>query len=113
MAVFGKPLIVTPTKSNPNAAEYTVSGIFTITSVSIPTDDGGFMSSVSLKCGVRMADFAVPVVQGDWITVAVGDLPLGYWQGTIDPTIDLDFSIFDSTPDGQGGMLLTLKRVTS
>ena len=120
MAIFGRPVTVTPLKSQPGlSSPYSVNvgggpltGIFTITSVSIPTDDGGFLSSVSLKLGIRMADFAVPPQQGDWITTAVKNLPLGYWQGTIDPNIPLDFIIFDMTPDGQGGAVCVLKRIT-
>ena len=113
MNVFGHPIIVTPVQSQPSTAPYAATGIFTIVSVSIPTDDGGFLSSVSLKLGINMADYPVAVQQGDWITVAVGDLPLGYWQGTIDPTIPMDFSIFDMTPDGQGGATCVLKRVVN
>jgi hypothetical protein len=113
MAIFGQPVMVAPVKSLPNAPAYPINGIFTITSVSIPTDDGGFLSSVALKLGIRMSDCPAAILQGDWISTAVGNLPLGYWQGTIDPTISLDFVVFDMTPDGQGGAVCILKRVLS
>jgi hypothetical protein len=111
MAVFGRKVTVTPLQSFPLGAPYAVNGIFTVTQVSIPTDDGGFLSSVALKLGIRMSDFAIPLLQGDLISTEVINLPLGYWQGIIDPTISLDFIIDDSTPDGQGGAVCVLKRV--
>ena len=113
MAVFGRPVTVTPLLSQPHAAPYPLKGIFTITSVDIPTEDGGFFSSVSLKFGLRMSDCPIPVLQGDWISTSVVNLPLGYWQGSIDPTIILDFMVNNMTPDGQGGATCVLKRVTT
>ena len=111
MAVFGRPVTITPKASLPNAAPYDARGIWTITSVDIPTDAGGIMSTVSLKFGVRMADFPAALAQEDWLRTKVSDLPLGYWQGSIDPNSYLDFAIVNTTPDGQGGMVCLVKRV--
>lgn len=113
MAIFGRPVLISPIASQPQVGQYAARGIWTVESISIPTEDGGYLSSVKLKLGIRLRDFAVAPKQGDWITTAVSQLPLGYWQGDINPNTNIDFVIDDFTADGQGGVLLILKRVIS
>jgi hypothetical protein len=112
MAVFGKPVTVTPRKSSPNAPPFAANGIWTVTQVDIVTDDGGMLSSRSLKFGINMEDFSVALKQGDWISTPANLLPIGYWQGDFDPNGNLDFEISDVQPDGQGGSTLILKRAS-
>lgn len=113
MAIFGRQVMIDPEKSNPNGATYAATGIFTIAAFDIPTDAGGFMTTISIKFGIRMADFAYPPKQGDLLSTPVSNLPVGYWQGWANPTTTLDFLVDDVRPDGQGGATLILVRKTS
>jgi hypothetical protein len=112
VAVFGWPALVTPLKSQPNAKPYSANGIWTITDIDIPLDDGEVMSNRTLKFGIRLSDFTVAPKQGDWITASVQYLPLTYWQGDFDPGSNIDLIVDDVRPDGQGGATLVLKRIT-
>lgn len=113
MGVFGRPVLIMPLQSQPLAAPYPARGVWTIEDVSIVTEDGGKFSSITLKFGIRLADFTIAPKQGDWISTAANQLPLAYWQGDVDPKANIDFIIDNFTPDGQGGAVLILKRVTS
>lgn len=113
MTVFGAPITVTPTKSQPLGAPYAARGVWHVENVNLVTEDGGNFSNRSIKLGIRMADFAVTPAQGDWITTQASALPLAYWQGDVDPNSSIDFEIDDQNPDGQGGTSLTLKRVVA
>ena len=111
MSVFGKPILVTPTTSQPNAIPYPARGVWAVSSSSIMTEAGNMLSTFGLKLSIKMDEFVVPPAQGDWITVAAADLPLGYWQGTLLPNANLDFEVDDITPDGQGAAVLVLSRI--
>jgi hypothetical protein len=111
MAVFGKSITITPVASQPNGQPYLAQGIWAVTSQSIMNEAGNILSTVGLKLSIRMADFTVPPSQGDWVTVAASDLPLGYWQGVLVPNANLDFEIDTFTPDGQGAAVMTLNHV--
>lgn len=112
MATFGRPVLITPLRSLPNAAPYSARGVWTVESTSILTEDGGALSSDRVKFGIRLLDYMSAPKQGDWISTTAGNLPLGFWQGDIDPNANIDFVVDDYTPDGQGGALLILKRIT-
>ena len=112
MATFGRPVTVTPLRSLPNAVPYQARGVWTLETISIPTEDGGYLSTSRMKFGIRLADWPAAPKQGDWITTAARELPLGFWRGDIDPNSNIDFIVDDFTPDGQGGVLLILKRIT-
>jgi hypothetical protein len=113
MMVFGAPITVTPTKSQPLASPYAASGVWHVENINIVTEDGGNFSNRTVKLGIRLADFAVCPTQGDWITTEARNLPLAYWQGDVDPNSSIDFVIDDQNPDGQGGASLTLKRIAA
>lgn len=113
LAIFGKSVTVTPKSSQPFAAPYAATGIWTMEHVDVSLEDGSVVSSSRLKFGIRLADFTAVPKQGDWITAAVTDLPLGYWQGDLDPTSAIDLEVADFHPDGQGGATLILKRKTN
>lgn len=112
MLVFSRPVTVTPSVSQPNAAPYAARGIWEVTNVNILTEDGGQFSNRTIKLGVMMADYVVLPTTGDWITTLASDLPLGYWQGVFLPGASIDFIIDDQNTDGQGGASLTLKLQT-
>ena len=94
MATFGRPITVTPTKSQPGAPAYSttpsgmaLTGIYASKKVEIQLENGLFHSTVQPTLGLRLADFAVPPKQGDLVTIpALGS-----------------FSFADISPDGQGG----------
>jgi hypothetical protein len=114
MATFAKPVTVTPLASQPNAAPYSARGIWSVQSTSILGESGNIFSTVNLKFGVRFGDYPVELpAQGDLISSKAADLPLGYWQGQIDPTVGIDFIIDNVTPDGQGGAVIDVKRVVA
>lgn len=112
MATFAKPVTVTPTASQPNAASYPARGIWTVQNTTIMGESGNVFSTVNLKFGIRFADYPATLpAQGDVITTTAANLPLGYWQGQIDPNAGIDFVIDDVTPDGQGGAVIGVRRV--
>lgn len=114
MATFAKPVTITPLASQPLAAPYCARGIWSVISTTIIGEMGNPFSTVNLKFGIRWADYpAAAPAQGDWITVAAKDLPLGYWEGQIDPNAAIDFIIDNVTPDGQGGAEMIVKRVVT
>jgi hypothetical protein len=113
ISVFGKRVTVTPKASQPNAAPYCVKGIWEVVHVDLVTEDGGNLSSKTLKLGIRLSDFSFAPKKGDWISTPACDLPLVYWQGEFEPGSIIDFLIDDIRPDGQGGATLLLKRVVS
>lgn len=107
MATFAKPITITPSASQPAAADYPARGIWEIENVKIVTEDGGSFSNRTLKISVRVAEFTVLPAQGDIITTDAKYLPLGYGAaGTM-----ISFVVDDQNPDGQGEAKLTLKKV--
>jgi hypothetical protein len=112
MNAFARPIMLDPRKSQPLAQPYPARGIWTVSDVELVTEDGGKFSNRTLKLGIRLAEFPVLPKQGDWVTTAMADLPIAYWQEPIDPNGSIDFTVDDARPDGQGGMTLILKRVT-
>lgn len=110
ISAFGKPVSITPLKSQPNAAAYSSRGVWEIETIKIMTEDGGQMSTRNIKFGVRMSEFAVWLKQGDQITTQAQYLPMGFDAG-LNPTDNVDFVIDGLSADGQGGASLTLKRV--
>jgi hypothetical protein len=112
MATFANPVLVTPLASQPNAAPYSARGIWSVQETTIIGEASNTFSTVNITFGIRWAEYpATAPSQGDWISTPAKRLPLGYWQGQIDPEAVIDFVIDDVTPDGQGGAKLWLKRV--
>lgn len=112
MSVFGSPVTASPIASQPLAAPYSGRGVWTVTNITVMTEDGGNLSSRNIKLGIRLAEWpSPPPSQGDWISTVASYVPLPYWQGILQPTDTLDFVVDDVLPDGQGGAELILKRV--
>ena len=111
MGTFANPVTVNPLVSQPTVAPYLSRGVWKVDNVDIVLEDGGRFSNRTIKLGIRLAEFVVAPKQGDWISTAVVLLPLGYWQGDIDPNSIIDFIVDDQSPDGQGGAVLVLKRI--
>jgi hypothetical protein len=113
MATFAQPVTITPSVSQPSAAPYSARGIWSVVSTSIIGESGNIFSTVNLKLGVSFTDYPIMLAQGDWITVAASVLPLGYWQGEYIPNANIDFIVDNVTPDGQGGAMIDVKRITT
>lgn len=93
MSVFGKPIVVTPTVSQPGAAPFLTRGDLRIQNIDMPLEEG-IMSTQVISMGVRKADFAVFVQPGD--VIVAGGKP---------------YLVDDTDDDPQGHSILTLKRV--
>lgn len=98
-AVFGRPITVTPTVSNPSGPSYGARGIWSAKPVTVILEDGAGMNSRVLTLGIRNSEFTVMLMQGDLIDIpAAGSLPrVGVCK------------IDDLQTDGQGGTDLILK----
>jgi hypothetical protein len=94
MAVFGQPITVTPLASQPGVAAYPAIGVFRAEPTSVPMDDGSIVASTIYTLGIRVSGFPIPPRPEDKISVGGGD----YWIDRVHP-------------DGQGGAILTLKKV--
>jgi hypothetical protein len=110
MNTFAKGVSVTPIASNPMGAPYTARGIWIVENVTVMADYEAPVSSRNIKFGIKLDDFPFPPAQGDYVTVAVKDLPMGYKADNLDPSASVDFVIDNDQPDGQGGSTLFLKR---
>jgi hypothetical protein len=102
MHAFGKPITITPTVSQPNAAPYPARGVWEEQHVEIPLMDGGLLSANTLDLGIRLSEFAVRPVQGDFVGIA----DTRFWR----PELIGSYVINDVKPDGQGGAKIILKR---
>lgn len=93
MSVFGKPIVVTPTASQPGVSPYLARGDLRIQNIDMPLQDG-IMSVQVITIGLRKADFLVFVQPGDGLNVA-----------------GVDYIVDDTDDDPQGHSIITLKRV--
>jgi len=113
MATFSKPVVVTPKKSQPTAAQFPARGVWTIDNISVIMENDAPMSTRVVKLGIKYADFKFVPMQGDFISSKAGDLPLGYLVEKISPSAMVDFIIDNDQPDGQGGCTYIMKRSTA
>lgn len=95
LAVFGEPVTVTPTASQPAVAPYQARGVWSFKPVEIPLSEGGDHSTNVPALGVRLADFTVAPDQGDFFAL----------RGKTYVAVDV-------TPDGQGGADVILREAT-
>ena len=93
MNTFAIPVTVRPTVSQPGAPDYAARGVFSSAPTDVQMEDGGVFSDQQTTLGIRLAEFAVVPVNGDRIVIG----PVVYWFA-------------DSSLDGQGGMLITLRK---
>jgi len=112
MSIFSRVVTISPVKSRPNEAAYQARGVWKVDNVDIILENGGRFSNRTITLGIRLAEFTVAPVEGDGVSTEVSQLPLGYWQANVDLTFPINFVIDDAFPDGQGGCLLALKRIT-
>ena len=94
MAVFGDTVTGTPTASQPGARPFKGTGVFRGEPSSVQAEDGAVVATTDYSLGIRLADWAVPPRAEDGVAVA------GF-------TMVVD----RIHPDGQGGAILTLKRI--
>lgn len=92
MDVFADPIMLTPTKSQPQAAAYPAQGIFAQKPVRIETENGGYLISLETTLGIRLADYPVPPKQGDSLVRS-----------------GVTWFVWSVTLDGQGGASLHIQ----
>jgi hypothetical protein len=100
-AAFARPIIITPTVSQPGAPAYTARGIWTERPVEVGLEDSSVMISQDLTLGLRRSEFAVMVLQGDTVEIPAA--------ATM-PRIGI-CAIDKINTDGQGDVQLILKKV--
>lgn len=92
MDEFAREVTFTPVKSQPGEPAYVGRGIFERDHVMEGVLESDY-STTSPALFVRLADFTVPPEDGDEVRVD-----------------GLDYTVSDDQPDGEGGMLLILRR---
>ncbi len=93
MAVFGRPISVTPLASQPGVSAYPARGIYALKPVQILLEDGTVQSTNQPTLGIRLPDFAVAPKQQDLVAFDLGS-----------------FVVTDVVPDGQGGADMVLRK---
>ncbi|WP_035698420.1 head-tail joining protein [Bradyrhizobium japonicum] len=110
MEAWAKPVTITPVKSQPTARPYDVRGVWTVDNINLVADNGAPFSTRTIKLGVKLDEFAVPLMQGDYVRTLASNLPMGYLKDAYAPGAVVDFVVDNDQPDGQGGTVLILKR---
>ena len=98
--VFGRPITVTPIKSQPSQPAYTARGIFGTVPIDVVAEDGAIVSDARTILDIREIEFSILPIQGDHVTIpASGNIPA---VGT--------FEILDTDTNGGGETTLTLRK---
>lgn len=109
MDAWAKPVTITPVKSQPTAAPFGMRGVWIVDNINLVADNGAPFSSRTIKFGIKLDELSIPLAQGDYIRTLASDLPMGYVRDVV-PGAVVDFIIDNDQPDGQGGVVLILKR---
>jgi hypothetical protein len=99
--IFSVPFAIDPITSRPGAPPYSARGVFSSGAVDVMGQDGSVLSDVRTTLGIRLAEFTIPPMARDKITLS---------DASIDPGHRGAYYIDDTDPDGQGGAVLTLRR---
>ena len=91
MAVFGAPILFTPTASQPGIPAYPARGVFAVKQVTVREEEIVFTDQQP-TLGIKLADYPVPPKQRDSFVRA-----------------GVTWFVWDVQPDGQGGADLVLK----
>ncbi len=94
LAVFGRPVSIIPLKSQGSSTTYPARGVYSERPVDIVTEGDGVLSSTNISLGIRLSEFATPPVPGDKVVI----------DGRT-------FAVDDTDDDGQGGTVLSLKKI--
>lgn len=98
---FGRPITVTPLKSQPNVPPYNARGIYTTEEQDIQAEDSSIFSDQHTIIDVIAVEFDVVPIQGDHIFVpAVGSIP----EAGL-------FEIIDVQDNGGGEITFDLRKV--
>jgi len=99
--MWAVPITVNPVASQPGGASYAARGIYDTRQQLIALDDESLINVQSTILDIRTAEFPVPPLQGDIITIPFNSSgePLG------------DFSVIDNDNNGGGEITLTLRKV--
>jgi len=103
--VFARPITVTPVVSQPGQPAYSARCYYDTRGLDILTEDGGVLSDSKVYIDLRLPEFPIMLLQGDYI-----DIPL---------TLDVPggtYVVEDVEGDGNAGGIVSLtlrKRVTN
>lgn len=103
--LFGRPVIVTPSASQPEVSAYSARGIFDLDAIDVATLDGAILSEVKIILDVRDVEFAKVPMQGDLIIVPYDSISGLAAEGS--------FEVIDADPNGGGETTLTLRRLVT
>lgn len=99
--MFGRPIVVTPTVSQPSMPPYNARGIYTTEEEDLPAEDGSIFSDQHTILDVVAREFEVLPIQGDLIFIpAVGGIPAAG-----------NFVIIDIKDNGGGETTFELRKV--
>jgi hypothetical protein len=103
MNIFGRPVDVYPQDENgPSAPSFPIRGVYSEQPMDVQAEDGAILSSTAITLGIRLAAQSEIDPGFRLFIPAFGSLPEKGW-----------FLIDDTDDDGQGGSILTLKRVNA
>lgn len=103
MDVFARPVIVTPVVSQPGAPAYNNRAYYDTRELDVMTEDGGIFSDARSYIDIRIDEYPVLPMQGDYI-----DIPTHLVAGGT-------FEVQDLAGNGNAGGMITVqlkKRVT-
>lgn len=103
--VFGRPVTITPVKSQPGAPAYQARGIYNTVDIDVQTEDGAILSDQRTILDIRLAEYAIHPIQEDLI-----DIPDDPVSGV---PAEGQFDVQDVDDNGGGEYTLTLRRVKS
>lgn len=104
MDTFGIRVVIDPLVSQPGRPPYAARGIYSSRPIDVAMQDGSVFTDQITTLGIRLAEFATAPTLGDRVTImediSSAQIEAGdkMWAG-------------DCIKDGQGGAVLTLRRV--
>jgi hypothetical protein len=98
---YAVPCTFVPLASQPGMPEYAGRGILNTYSLDVPAEDGSIYSDQRTILDIRINEFAVLPLQNDQVIIPMdcNETPKGTYQ------------IIDSSDDGGGQMMLTIRKV--
>lgn len=102
---FGRPVTITPVKSQPGGGAYQNRGIFDTRELNVVLEDGSILADQETILDIRVSEYPIIPVQGDLVDVpadpADGDIPD---RG--------QFVVVKTNENGGGELTLVLKNVS-
>jgi hypothetical protein len=100
--MWGRPVTITPVKSQPTGSPYQNRGIFDTRELNVILEDGSILADQETILDIRTSEYAVPPIQGDLI-----DIPADPYDGDIPARGQ--FVVDKANENGGGEITLVLK----